>query len=71
MRLSDRILLQRVDNIYVLIDESAGTEIALAAIETARLELGIGHFRRNDPNLFNAHQRAYRDAILRPGRGEQ
>jgi hypothetical protein len=68
MRLSDRILLHNVDGIYVLTDESAGTEIALAAIEAARLELGIAHFRRNDPVLFNAHQRAYRDAILRPGR---
>lgn len=65
MRLSDRILLQNVDGIYILIDESTGTEIALAASETAQLELGIAHFRRQDPVLFNAHQRAYRAAILR------
>jgi hypothetical protein len=66
MRLSDRILLHNVDGIYVLIDESTGTEIALAASETARLELGIGHFRREDPALFNEHVRAYRESILRP-----
>jgi hypothetical protein len=67
MRLSDRILLQNVDGgIYVILDESTGTEIALAASELARLELGIAHFRRDDPALFNAHQQAYRDAILRP-----
>jgi hypothetical protein len=66
MRLSDRLVLQAVDDHrLVLVDDSSGAEVVLSVVDAGRLAAGIAWFATNGgPALADALTGALADATV-------